>query len=234
MPTGNKYQRPITARRFDAEAAISLLKRRPWFSNDGGTGDDPEDGGTGGNDPGGSGDDELTTLRAKAETDRVTIATLKRENMQKSQSVTSAESAAQEAEEARLIAIGEHETVIANLRAENESLKARAEIGDKAIETMAINNQVFIDSLPEQKRSIVPVALDTQALASWIERNRGDDSLSMPKAPEFDAGANGGQSGGTPRGNSGVALTKDQAEMALRLGMTNDEYAANLPTKKEG
>lgn len=228
MPTGSNIQRPITARRCNAEFSISLLKRRTWFSDDGGTGDDPKDGSAGGNDPSGSGDDELTTLRAKAETDRVMIATLKRENMQKSQSVTSAESAAQEAEEARLIAIGEHETVIANLRAENESLKVRAEIGDKAIREVTEANQLRYDATPDSLRWQIPKDYEPMALAKWWAEYGGN--IKMPQAPDFDAGANGGQSGQTNDGKkSDVKLTTEQMEAADKLGMTHEQYAANLP-----
>lgn len=230
MPTGSKYQRPSTARRTDANAVISLLKRRAWYSDDGGTGNNPDDGGSGGNDPDGSGDDELTTLRAKAETDRVTIATLKRENMQKSQSVTSAESAAQDAEEARLIAVGEHETVIANLRVENESLKVRAEIGDNAIQEVTEANQLRIDNTPDALRWQIPTGYSPLELARWFAEH--GSKLKMPNAPDFDAGVNGGQSGQiNDKKQSGVKLDPEQMEMADNLRMTYEQYAASLPRK---
>ena len=231
MPTGNKYQRPITARRVNADAVISLLKRREWYSDDGGTGDDPDDGGTGDNDPGGSGNDELTTLRAKAEADRITIATLKNENMKKSQSVQTAESAAQEAEEARLIAIGEHETVISNLRTENESLKARAEIGDNAILEVTAANQLRFDATPEALRYQVPVKYPPLELSKWWAEH--GDNVKMPNAPDHDAGAGGGQSGSGGSNGKSIKLTADEKEAADKLGMTHEQYYDNRPKAME-
>lgn len=227
---GNGNRRIRTARRSDARAGIALLKRRCWYADGDGGDKPPADGDNdGGIPPGNAGDDELVKLRAEKEEWRVERATLRRENQERRAASETADEKIKAADEARLLAAGEHETVIANLRADNESLKVRAEIGDRAIETMAANNQAFIDALPEQRRELVPVELDTHALASWIERNRNSDSLSLPTAPNFDAGAGGG-SGSKTNNNSGINLDAEQREMAMKMGMTPEQYAARLPS----
>ena len=118
--------------------------------------------------------------------------------------------------------------MIANLRTEVESLKARAEIGDNAIQEVTEANQLRFDNTPDTLRWQIPKDYALMALAKWWAENAGN--IKMPNAPDFDAGADGGQSGGTNNNKqSGVKLTPEQMEAADKLGMTHEQYAANLP-----
>ena len=232
MLNGSKYVRPRTLRRAGAEAGISLLKRRCWYADEPDGDNDPDgDGGAGDNDGGNApdgNDDELTRLRAESEEWRKKEAALKREAMQSRDAKKKADDAAQKAEEDRLLAIGEHETVIANLRTENEQLRLRAEIGDEAIQSMTDDNQVRFDDTPETLRYQIPVDYSPQKLSQWWAKY--GNKVKMPNAPDFDAGDGGGQSGRNNNDKqSDVKLTPEQKEFADKVGMTYEQYAENLP-----
>lgn len=84
-------------------------------------------------------------------------------------------------------------------------------------------NDARIASIPEHMRSVVPTDYSPDKLAKWLDNNAS--VLSRPQAPELGAGVAGGN--GAP-----IKLTAVQIDVAKRMGMTEEDYAAAL--KKMG
>lgn len=218
MREGNKsFIRIRTARRSNAEAGISLLKRRTWYSDDGG--DPPE----GNNDQDGQDADPNAVALEKAQNDlklaQKQIGRLNYEAQQNRETSEALEADRLAAEEARLLAAGEHQQIIDQQKSELEKMKTRAVIGDQAVADAAESNEAFIASLSEADRDLIPDELSTTQLAKWINKNR--TRLTTPAAPELNAGS-GADSGGS--NNKPIVLTALQKQMCKDAHMSEDDY----------
>ena len=76
-----------------------------------------------------------------------------------------------------------------------------------------------IESLPEDKRALVPDELTTQQRLAWIAKNAA--ILKAPAAFDIGAGRHGGGE------DSKVTLTPEEHAVAKSFGLTDEEYFKN-------
>lgn len=216
------YKRVRTVRRYDAEAGISLLKRRRWFAGDDADADggDPQDenGRDAQEDPGRDAQDpnadEVARLQGQ-------IADLQ----QRLSDVNSEAARRRKEKDKALEDAGQWET-LAKERAD-EIARLQDELGrikpkyDALIESIDERNDARVKQIPEGKRSLVPTGYSPETLATWLDANWGQ--LTTRAVPDIDAGAGGGGGKG-----KAPALTAEQKETADAFGMTPEEYAKQL------
>lgn len=108
------------------------------------------------------------------------------------------------------------------LQAEIEALKPTAERAAALEKILRESNEARIKNVPEQIRSMIPMDYPPERLQKWLADNEA--LLSKPPAPNFDAGAGAGAGQGivTPK------LTDEQKQLAKKVGMTDEQYAAAM------
>lgn len=199
-----------TARRG---SGVSLLKRRTWFDEQGGSGQ-------GQGDPGGqqasAGRYTFASLDEAAKiiealTKRVGERDAERDALAQRLKDYDAAQQRQLAEQGNYKALAEqHAAEIARLKQIEERANALEAI-------MRKSNEARIKRVPEQMRSIIPVEYTPEKLQDWLDANEA--LLTKPPAPDFDAGASG--SGG---GSRTPELTSEEKQMAQLMNLTPEQY----------
>jgi len=126
------------------------------------------------------------------------------------------EKAAQDAETKRLKESDDYKALYEKAQATITELQPKADGAESAQATLKEVLEAQIESIPEAKRSLVPVELPTEKQLAWIARNR---SL-LSKAQPFDIGA--GETGGS--GDENVEITDEQKRAAKRVGMSPEDF----------
>ena len=130
------------------------------------------------------------------------------------------ERAESERQQQAAIARGEHEQVIAQLRADLDAANAQLETGQSYRDALMASVQKRVESIPEARRSLVPGFDDPVKLADWLDNNQ--HLLVTPTPPPTGAGLTG------DRKPASMKLTPEQQKMARMFGMTDEEYAKGL------
>jgi len=127
------------------------------------------------------------------------------------------EKAAQEAEEKRLKEAEDYKALYEQAQARIAELQPKAESAETAHATLKEVLAAQIETIPENRRSLVPEALSTEQQLAWIAKNR---SL-LAKAQPFNIGA--GAKGGS--GENVVDLSNEDLAIAKKIGMSTEDYA---------
>ena len=130
---------------------------------------------------------------------------------------TTLEKESQDRLTAQLIEQGKYKD-LADQRAEKlAELQPKADQIDAYEATLKKVLDAQVAAIPEDRRALLPEALTTQGQLDWIAKN-----AAILKAPTaFDIGA-GRQGGGE---DNKVKLTPEEHAMAVKGGMTDEEYA---------
>lgn len=220
------FYRVRTIRRENAEAGVSLLKRRRWF--DDGDGDDPLDTKTGADAP--TGEDgsfdfealpenvqqHIKGLRSEAKGHRLD----KRDLEQKLDAVDKKMSALETARKTELERKDDFETLSREQETELVELRIKAEKAERLEEAVIARNATLVAKLPEHMRDLYPSELSPEDQSAWLDK--AVPKLTATPPPNLDGGA-GGQGRG---GQSNVKLTSDEKKIAASMRMTDEEYIA--------
>lgn len=117
---------------------------------------------------------------------------------------------------------GDFATVKTELMAQIENLKPSAERAAALEKILRESNEARIKNVPERKRSMIPMDYPPERLQKWLADNEA--LLANEPPPNFDAGAGAGAGQGsvTPK------LTDEQKQLAKKVGMTDEQYAAAM------
>jgi DNA repair exonuclease SbcCD ATPase subunit len=109
--------------------------------------------------------------------------------------------------------------------AELEPIKTAYE---QMLETLKASNAKRIESVPEDKRSLIPEYDDPSKLAAWLDANAA--LLSMkPVAPNINGAAGSGQRPGAAL----PVLSDEELAVAKKMGLTPEQYAESKKKIKE-
>lgn len=158
-------------------------------------------------------------LRNEAKVNRLQAAELKAQ-LEKFNADNEAAAAAKLAEQ------GEFQTLAEQRAAEIEALTPYKVQVEKFIEAATASNQEFIESVPEDRRTLIPDGMEPLELQTYISRNR-DLIMGQPYTPPS---TNGGA--GTYQKPSGKPLTSAELQMASKMGITPEAYQAAKAYKK--
>ena len=169
-------------------------------------------------------DSSPLSLEARLQAMQAEIATLKAHNSELNHEAASrrikakeAEARAAEQEQLRMAEQGQYKELFERTRAELDSAKAAQEQLEQVQERIKARNAKRIAEIPEQWRDVVPVGYTPLELETWLDANA--TKLTLPKAPNLDAGARGA-------GKPSVQLTPMELEAARKLQFTPEQYAA--------
>ena len=121
-----------------------------------------------------------------------------------------------ERERKEALARGEHEEIIAELQ-------PKAEKADRYEQQVQERVATKIESLPEDKRALVPKFPDPMDTWDWLQTAEAAGIFAPPKPPDTNAGAIGDKT--TP-----ISLTDNERDMARQFGLTDEEYARGKDT----
>ncbi|QPC81061.1 hypothetical protein G4Y79_15260 [Phototrophicus methaneseepsis] len=218
-----------TARRLNAEGAISLFKRRSWYAdeNQGNDGSDSPDGQSNGGD--GNNTDEID-LSAVPESVRRHYerreAQLKQEAAQRRLESKELSERLQKLEAAQSQQLEEQGNfrALADKHAQTVAdLRPYKDMAERYEARFRDSNEKRIAAIPEHMRPLVPTEYSPEKLSDWLDNNVA--RLTTPKAPDLDSGAGGGSGK-----QSKIEVTEADrlaAEAATRSGypMTAEDIA---------
>lgn len=221
------YSRVKTIRRRNAEAGVSLFKRRTWCSDDEKGDDSPPKGKAGDDSP--PGDDDNFDFEALPENVRKHIRGLRSEakgyrldKRDLEQKLGTAESKMTSLEQARKIELerrDDFETLSRELEAELIELRLKAEKAERLEKAVIARNEKLAARIPEHLRELYPSNLSPEEQSEWLDKAL--PKLTAPPIPDLDGGA-----GGQGRSRSSVKLTADEKKIAAASGMTEEEWIA--------
>ena len=218
-------QKIRTIRRSNAEAGVSLLKRRAWYAEDDGS-DDPEDHGGAETSPEDADDvegniDDLPKWAQKVIYDTRSEAKKRRKEVGELRDVQ------RKREQDRLEENGEFKKLAEDRLSEITELTAYKDRFETLESMITSSNEQRVEDIPETLRSIVPVDYSPDKLAAWLDANA--NKLTTPDAPDFNAGEGGG-SGGREKP---VKLDAQQEKMIAESGIDREKYIARLKAREE-
>ncbi len=130
------------------------------------------------------------------------------------------EAAQQKAREAELAQKEEWKQLAEERAAQLAEYTPIKEQYEAMIDNLKASNEKRIETVPEDRRSLIPEYSDPSKLAAWLDANAA--LLSMkPQAPNIDGAAGTGQRPGA----SPVVLSDDEIAIAKKMGMTPEQYA---------
>ncbi len=188
-----KLHFPIrTARRSTNEASINLMKRRTWYGEGDGAGDQQN---------GQQGENELpTTVEGwqkkyealqKRVVDRDTkIDHLNGVNGKLDERIKAIEKAQKE----KLEKDGDYKTLADERAADIEKYKPLAERAGALEAIIRESNEARVKNVPDSMRALIPTDYPPERLQSWLNANEA--LLVKPPAANYDAGAGAGNTGG--------------------------------------
>lgn len=104
-----------------------------------------------------------------------------------------------------------------------EALKLVQSDAKRYRESFQTSLQTRLDSIPEERKHLVPEFDDPIKLSAWLDKALPDLSGPVkPQAPKLDGG-----SGGTTSPRMGTSLTQDEIAFATAAGIPLDAYAAS-------
>lgn len=124
------------------------------------------------------------------------------------------------ADDARLAQQQEWQKLAEQRAAEVEALRPYQEKYTAVVEAMKASNEKKLQAIPDTMKSLVPPIDDPATLANWLDTN-WQLLTGRPTAPSLNGGA--GQA--APR-TASVTLTDAELQMAAKMGITAEEYAA--------
>lgn len=220
-----EFNRLIRAvRREDAEAAISLRKRRRWYDNEGGAASgtqqddanpDQESGGAEQQLP-----PEIAKLIDEIKADPASFAKhvkdLRAEAAARRKALKDAEDQRLREETERLANEKKFEELAGKLKGQLDQIQPKAARAE-ALETYLQESvQKRIEALPQQYRTMVPQYEDPLKTLQWLDANAA--VLTAQRAPGLDGGAQGD-------GKGQMKLTPEEIAIAQKLGLTPEQYA---------
>jgi hypothetical protein len=108
--------------------------------------------------------------------------------------------------------------------AELEPIKAQFEA---MLENLKASNEKRIESVPEDRRSLIPEYDDPSKLAAWLDANAALLSI-KPQAPNINGAAGSGQRPGA----APMVLSDDEIAVAKKMGLTPEQYAESKQKMK--
>lgn len=127
---------------------------------------------------------------------------------------------------AKLAEQGEFQTLAEQRAAEIEKLMPYKQQVETFIEAATASNQLFIESVPEDRRSLIPDGMAPLELQTYISTNR-DLLMGQPyTVPATNGGA------GIIKKPSGKPLSSSELSMAEKMGITPEAYQAAKAYKK--
>ncbi len=214
-----------TIRRADAEAGVSLLKRRAWYAEDDGS-DDPEDDG-GDETPPEDADDVDGNIDDLPKWAQKVIYDTRSEAKKRRKEVGELRDVQRKREQKRLHDQGEFKQLAADRLNEITELTAYKDRFETLESMITSSNEQRVEDIPETLRSIVPVDYAPDKLATWLDANA--NKLTTPNAPDFNAG----EGGGSGDREKPVKLDAQQEKMIAESGMDRAKYIARLQARKE-
>ena len=104
--------------------------------------------------------------------------------------------------------------------AEVESLRPYQERYETIIANLKANNERRLEAVPENMRTLIPPIDDPGTMAQWLDTN-WQLLTNKPFAPSLNGGA-----GGSQVRTSTVSLNDAELEMARKMGLSAEDYAA--------
>ena len=124
------------------------------------------------------------------------------------------------AEEERLTQQQEWQRLAEQRAAEIESLKPYQEKYTAVVEAMKVGNEKKLQAIPDTMKSLVPPIEDPATLGQWLDAN-WSILTGKPPVPSLNGGA-----GQTQHRTSSVSLTDAELQMAAKMGISAEDYAA--------
>lgn len=135
------------------------------------------------------------------------------------------EESQKQAEQERLAKQNEWQTLAEQRQAEIEQLKDYQERYTKMVDGIKANNEKRLEAIPETMRSLVPPIEDPVTLGQWLDTN-WQILTAKTVAPSLNGGA-----GSAPARTNSIALTDAELDMARKMGLTAEQYAAAKVTR---
>lgn len=130
------------------------------------------------------------------------------------------EESQKKAEEERLAQQQEWQKLAEQRAAEIESLRPFQERYNAMLEAVRAGNEKKLEAIPETMKTLVPPIDDPVALGQWLDAN-WQILTGKPTAPSLNGGA-----GAAPARTTSVALTDAELQMAAKMGISAEDYAA--------
>ena len=135
------------------------------------------------------------------------------------------EESQKQAEQERLAKQNEWQTLAEQRQVEIEQLRGFQEKYTAMIENIKANNEKRLEAVPETMRSLVPPIEDPVTLGQWLDTN-WQILTAKTVAPSLNGGA-----GSAPARTNSIALTDAELDMARKMGLTAEQYAAAKVTR---
>lgn len=198
---------------------FSVVARRRWYADE--TGDDATDSGSAEQAESASNENDPETLKKQLESLQARLKEVNDESAGRRHRINELEErlqSFQQAQKKKLEEEGNWRELARQREAELEAIKPYQERAEALEAILRQNNEARIAQLPETMRQIVPQGLTPEKLGEWLDT--AAPILAKPVAPNIDAGAGSGSSGGsTPK------LTPEEKAIAAKTGMSEADYA---------
>ena len=135
------------------------------------------------------------------------------------------EESQKQAQQERLAQQNEWKTLAEQRQAEIEQLKDYQERYNAMIDNIKANNEKRLEGIPDTMRSLVPPIDDPATLGQWLDAN-WQILTAKPNAPSLNGGA-----GSAPARTANIALSDAELDMARKMGLTAEQYAAAKVTR---
>ena len=130
------------------------------------------------------------------------------------------EESQKQAKQERLAQQNEWKALAEQRQAEIEQLKDYQERYNAMIDNIKANNEKRLEGIPDTMRSLVPPIDDPATLGQWLDAN-WQILTAKPNAPSLNGGA-----GSAPARTANIALSDAELEMARKMGLSAEDYAA--------
>ena len=136
------------------------------------------------------------------------------------------EESQRKAEEERLTQQQEWQKLAEQRAAEIEALKPYQERYTAVVEAIKAGNEKKLEAIPDNMKSLIPPIEDPATLGQWLDAN-WQILTGKPPVPSLNGGA-----GQAPPRTSSVSLTDAELQMAAKMGISAEDYAAAKTTKR--
>ena len=130
------------------------------------------------------------------------------------------EESQRKAEEERLAQQQEWQKLAEQRAQEVEALRPYQEKYTAVIEAMKSSNERKLEAIPDGMKTLVPPIEDPATLGQWLDAN-WQILTGKPPVPALNGGA-----GQTPARTASTSLTDAELQMAAKMGISAEDYAA--------